>query len=1175
MADQEGAETLKQLMQGFTAMQANLGLLPTQSGNQPMGVAPWQPPPPPPIQHPGQASAIAVSQGQAQLQQTMAAAQMTRYVPPPSSPVGGGGFGWGASMNTLSGNQMNPFMASAIGGGGVGMPNPMSFTNPAYGGYRPGGAMASPMMGPARMPGIFNPMAPSMPGAHFMTPAMQSLQILQGYQSQHAGLLSGAVQGGFGLGGSIIGAGLGSMFGPLGSMAGSWLGGKLGGAVGDFMTGPAGQDMRRGRQLQSMSAPWMVSGPMLNPFTGQGMDRSAGRETAHGLRNMWRDPEFEKTGFNTNDVMRITQLASDQGLLATARSPDDITRKVKDISKALKNIIAITGDPDIKDAIASLGQMRNLGFSGLSGQMGAIANRASFARMAGVSQNAMDQMYGQPGAMMGQQLGLAGATGYNAGLAGGGMAGVAVSSGALNNLQLARAGGKQGLGQTNAAAALGAINQDIYMAAALRKGANGDVDVDIGAYRAAQRMDIREVSQRAASNLHGIGEAGIFALSTRKQEFKDKLAQQMSPQEMMFNAIRQAHAMQKTVGHGMTMGAAFQQMGMSSEEARSMELQAESPEFYDGLEQQARVRRRDASDRERSRRGQYRTPGVWKQFTRGVRGSLGDMSEALSQPFADFSDKMDRAAEDRSLGQRGERAMRWRQSQLIDSPQARAMAARYSGAQYGFNSAFSQLGADQFAETNMVGPDGKVNIGTAADHRMRNRIGNAFGFSSYSDPNRVVDIASRSEGSTFGWHPFSSYGDIGSARRRVQDVMGAARAGEQAMLMTGSTTMAAEHHLNTQASSAGMKGFNAEKLVNAASHILRNMPGKAGGGESGTALSGTEMRDAFMQAATASGMSREDAMRVYHSGGNEEQINSLMAQEVYRSGDKKAIERIELAKDTKGAMGAVSGRRARTEISKQINETYGKIGLSGAGKATTEKIKGMLKNEDWRAVAWAAAELEGGAHGEAAMNRIRKSVKSDKELSAIKQSAAQINASNMEDPETRKTLTRMMSRYGELGFQMGGEAVGKGMAVQAHVTALEKIGDAGGDKNADSVFAALSKMDASQIGKIKDEGLRKAGMNILKGKGSEKEVNAAVLASGAKSTNEVFGGESGPATDEIDKSIEDIHNMRKQVAKEGMGGKASANMWASTAELLATAAKELKSAGENFALYGPKWRGEE
>jgi hypothetical protein len=300
----------------------------------------------------------------------------------------------------------------------------------------------------------------------------------------------------------------------------------------------------------------MVSGSMLNPYTGQGMDQDSGRATAMGLRKLaTRDYDFQKTGYNTEDVMRITQMSSDQGLLAAARSPDDIVRRVKEISKAVKVLTQITGDPDIRNTLAALGQMKDLGFVGTGGQAGAIANRTMFARMAGLSQAGMNDLYGMPGAMMAQQSGLVGATGYMAGMTGGAAANIARSAGALNEMQLSRAGGVQGLGQINTMAQLSSLNQDVYMAAALKRGSKG-IDIDIDAYRKAQTMTIAEVSNMAANNLREIGKEGIFELRTRKQEFKDKLAQQMSPFEMQMNVARQAKGLQRNVP-GMNFGSAL------------------------------------------------------------------------------------------------------------------------------------------------------------------------------------------------------------------------------------------------------------------------------------------------------------------------------------------------------------------------------------------------------------------------------------------------------------------------------------------------------------------------------------------------------------------------------------------------------------------------------------------
>src|SRR5262249_27969320 len=154
-----------------------------------------------------------------------------------------------------------------------------------------------------------------------------------------------------------------------------------------------------------------MSGSNMNTMTGQGFSAQAGRDIASGIRHLPRDIDFERTGFNTQDAMRIMQMSANQGLLTGANSPDQIVQKVKEISKTVKVLMRITGDPDVRDAIASLGQMRSLGFQGLAAQAGAVANRASFARMAGVSQSTMNAM-GMAGVDLAGQFGLGGSTGY-------------------------------------------------------------------------------------------------------------------------------------------------------------------------------------------------------------------------------------------------------------------------------------------------------------------------------------------------------------------------------------------------------------------------------------------------------------------------------------------------------------------------------------------------------------------------------------------------------------------------------------------------------------------------------------------------------------------------------------------------------------------------------------------
>jgi hypothetical protein len=1203
VAPPQDGDTLKEILSGMSSMQRQLGLLPMQSQSQPLGIPFSAPPPPPTIVHPGEAARQAMEQQQRQLQHALQAAQITRYLPPPSTPIGGMGFGASAAPS--------PF--AAVGGGGYGDPFPMRPAAPAFTGYGAAGPWTAPRLGSASVPGYLNPFAPQLPSAHFMTPAMQSQRILEGYQSQHAAALAAVAQGAFSVGGTLLGSTLGSAFGPLGTMAGGWLGGKIGGAM--MGAAPALTDFQRGRQLEHLSSPWMVAGPMLNPFSGSGMERGAARTTATGLRNLWRDHEFEKTGFNTADVMRLTQLASDQGLLSTARSPDEITRKVKDLAKAVKNVIAITGDPDVRDAMAQLGQLRNLGFQGLASQMGAVANRAAFARMAGVSQGAMDQMYGLPGAQMGQQLGLAGATGYSAGLAGGGFANVAASTGALSDLQLARAGGKQGLGQTNAMSALGAMNQDVYLAAALRRGPGGDLGVDVDAYRAAQRLDIKEVAQRGADNLRQIGPRGVYELSTRRQEFKDLLAQKMGPHEMQLNALRQAKAMQHTVGHGMTLGAAFRTMlhstgqyGSPEEEeqaARSLELQYESPEFYDGLTQQLRARRREAADRERSRRDQFRTPGVWSRTKRSVRGFLGDLGDAGAQPFVDLADRLDRVAEDRSLANRGERAMRWDRSQLIQTPQDRELALKALESR-DFQQAFAKGGGDPFADPGftlagtragtaaggLLGAQGSMagmGMGLAYDTvgaRNRNRLGSMFGLSNYTDANRVVDIASRSYGTSFGWHPFSSFGDVGEARARVQSVMGAASAYRQGQQMTGATAVTLMDKLNRQAEAGGINHFNAGMVLSDAAQRMRGLLPKARAELSAGAASDDLFKQAFVEAMGARGHSQEDAMRIYHSSGNKELIGAYMSRDVIASGDRKAIETLEVSRDVDAAMGAIKGREGRKGVEQRIAQTYRDVGLTGMKKETLERTKEIIKANDPRVLAYAAAVMAGDHDARAGVVKERMLMrfgKDNKAMQAFKDQANLVTAGASDD--VKKAMVRVLHSGGpgtrtEDQFDRARTSIGEGMGLQAVKTVLGRLADDTRVKDlagADDPIDAVKNLHSGLLKEIRDPKLKKAIEDVRAGKeGAENRFRAAIAAAGATSGTEIFGGERGSETDDIDRQMAEVARDKAETAKSQKPADKTQVLFASAVELFATAAKDLKGVTENMVLTGgmPAFQGE-
>lgn len=1163
MAEREGNETIRSMLAGFNSMQASVGLLPVQSGQMPLGVSLNAPPPPPAIPHPSEYAIAAIQQQQQAMQQTVQAAQMTRYAPPPSAP-----FTWGRSMDQLAGQQLNPYVAGALGGGGGGMPNPMFMTSPQFGMYRPPAPGMSMFSSMQRIPSQFNPFAPAIGAPHFSTPALQQLQVMNAYQAQGAGMIAGAMEGGLGMAGSIGGAALGTaLLGPLGGLVGGWAGGKIGGALSGMMVGPGMADAVRGRQIQNMSAPWMVSGPNLNPFTGQGMERQAARETAFGLRHLQRDYDFGRTGFNTQDVMRLTQLASDQGLLQTAQHPEEIVRKMRDVAKSVKALVQITGDPDVRNAIASLGEMRRLGFEGLGGQAGAVANRAAFARMAGVSQAAMHEQFGMPGAMMAQGLGLAGSTGYMAGMVGAGTANVAVSGGAFSDLQLARAGGRQGVAQTNMMAQLGAANQDIYMAAALRRNAAGELDVDMGAYRRAQRMSTSEVAGEAARRMNEIGPQGIFELSTRRQEFKDRLQRGMSPMEQQLNVLRQAAGLQRDVGGGMTMGAALRTMigstpggqGMGEEEreqmARTLELQYESGGFWNGLEQQLRVQKRDAQDRRRALREQYRTPGALSRLGRGIRNNLGGASDLLSSPFTALMERADRVEEDRMAYDRGEQVRRFSESQLVRTrgDEALTLGAMRSG---DFGRLTGATGADPLAATGLVD-----------NARSMNRLGNFLGLTSYSAANRAVDIANRSRGTLFDFH--TTYGDVGAARQRIEGLQGTAR-----MVQTGmgrSSQQAAAGILAAQATAG--KGNVAAVLTDAAQMLKSRLP-VAGLLTSASAVDADMIKKSFIDAARKSGMDEETANAVWARHGD--LLGGEMARSIYQSGDQKAIETLEKAIDASGRAGSLDPRRARENVQAQFERNFEDLGLNyNAKSATFESIKNMVKNTDPRVLALAAARAAGNT---AEIKKIQASLGGDAaglaKFAEMSDQAAGLFKG--QGGAVQGALRRMgMQKNLTQSLRELRQTVGVDMGLQSLQTAAQRIGEQAGVSlgdvgSVDQILGGLAGASDESISNVRGaagaaiRAYRKAAAAGDKGAmaAARAQLEGAIPGLGAKGRVEGFGGEG---IGDIDQQIAEVQSLRDKYAKDKKADPTQ-ELFASSVELFAQAAKDLKATTENIAL---------
>lgn len=1139
-------QTIKQMLAGFSAMQYNLGLLPMQT-TQSMAGAPMQmPPPPPPVMHPAQAAANALAMQQQQIAATLQAAQMTRYQAPPSAPMPSiGAMGGFAAMG-------NPF--AATGGGAM---------SGGHGGFVP------QHMG-VQMPSIFNPFAPSLPPAHFSMPAQRNLQMLRSAHSQITSTVAGIGEGAMGIGGSVLGGALGSVFGPLGSIAGSWLGGKIGGGIANMMFNPAVQDMARGRQIQAMTAPSMVSGAFLNSATGQGMNAFAARQVATGIRGLQNDADFERTGFNTQDSLRIMQMGADQGLIKGAMSPDAMVAKVKDLARTVKTLMRITGDPDVRSAMQSLGEMRELGFNGLGAQAGAVANRAMFARMAGVSQ-AQAGAYGMMGAGVAGQFGLGGSTGYMAGMSGAALANMAQSSGALNDLQMARAGGKSGLAQINAAGQLAAMQDERYLVAALSRGKDGKMSVDMDAYRRAQGMSFNEVSQLAANKLRDMGKEGVFEWNTRKQEFKDQIAQKLSPFEMNMNMLRQAKAFQSAVP-GMSLGSALQSTtGMSADQARALELEAGSRSWYDAQIQQLEAQKFTARDSRRAARARFSTPGLGTRIRRGVKSTLSGLADAISSPFARFSSNLEHASEDEAAAEEGTHIVRISDSALAHDDAERAEARRV-GRTSAYRSAFgSNVGEDPIY----------------GGWRMMNRIGSGLGLTALSSANRAVSLASQSRGALFGMNPFQSFGSVDDAMSRLSDVSGGASISRRADSLTVGQQRAADRKLGSNS------GLLAQATANLSQEIGKLQAGQGVFGAQ--ALSRSIIRKAFIDAAPPN--KKEEAARQFDSDPSIGADLVKTIKDFGTAGQKEVIAKME---EIDEKTGGISRARSREGLQAMVDaglEAGGLKRASGsvsigllnidangdvnmkqdASEATLTKLGKVFAHHSDDEIALASAKSaiasedpSKRAAGVKAMEALRK--KHGDKFRDLEEGAAAIGA---EGGDVQTALSGMpMSSISGVRNALAGRK--RGAMDQA---LIEKLGEHSSKAgSAKTVLEAAKAMTEDEIDEIADPGLREKVRAMRSGSAAERDKaaeDAAVMV--APAGTESRYGDRGSAA--IDKQIADIRDMRDKLSTgegsdKGQLQAASTQLFSSSVERFGKFVDDLTGHGDNTMLDRsmPSWQ---
>lgn len=689
---------------GINVMQAQLGL--AGSGeNSSFGIptpgAPQMQTMMPQVRHPGEVSQMVVQQSQA----SQTALRNQEWLPSPSvgplgSAVGNYGQQFQQNMSSMQTQIFNPYVAQMMAGMG-GMPNfmsgmlpsPIQMTSPNMGIFRPFPQPMSPSLPPTPyMPLFQTPMTPQPSPAQFSTQQDYNWQMGQQRALQYdAGVLATpgvvghvATNAGFALAGRALGANIGAR---LAGTGGAKLGGGLGMAAGYALSelggfARAGQGIadglnplrtmsQRTTQMMGMSPEFVIGGPELSA-DGRGLGRTGARNLAHRVESLGYDDDFRKATrnmFNSQDLTRITQMAGQQGLLDMHQGSERIARQVKEVSKVLRTMMQIVGEPDVQEAISQMGRMSQMGLS-LPSMNNTVRNAAAYARMSGTTVKGIMEA-GLTGAAMYQSQGLTAGLGFEMGMGATGMAHQAVAGGTYTRQQLAMLGGASGIAQRDMMSQLSTLKMPMLTAATATYGPGGfalDPSAALGVLRG--KTDIHQMATMGANNLlNAVSEGGVGALGlfqVQQRELQGQLGEALGPMGMKLMDFQQVMQTRKLLGLDKNAGGlatAALAMGKDEDQVRQILSEANSPESFRNLQRHLDVEKSQGRAEEMRRRN-VETVGIGDRWLRKGRlgaeffRGVGDVDRYLKKGSRRFSGAFDEAAEDEAAWKSGQVVVR-------------------------------------------------------------------------------------------------------------------------------------------------------------------------------------------------------------------------------------------------------------------------------------------------------------------------------------------------------------------------------------------------------------------------------------------------------------------------------------------------------------------------------------
>lgn len=549
----------------------------------------------------------------------MTAVQMVNTYFNPTAGGSGGMMGM-MGQGLMAARSYNVGQPYSVMGAAMGMPPPYMMTDASMGIYRPGAGL--------RPPALYS--TPGMTGA-FHSAADTASQ----YELMRTGMFADPNQAGANFArmrvaqfgqkyGGWIGTAAGTVGGAMVSGGGMMgMGATLGGAAGDFLGSHIGDipvvgwAVRKAVELSNIGLTEQLSwmgGSQAGTFGRVGMGgqdiglggRGMNAQASLRLGRQMRQMSVESGGqFNQVDMMNILRTAGDSGFLETATNADQVAKTVGNLMKIVGHLGKVMGDPDFRNNLKELGNLRQMGYS-VNEALRVLPELNSYSRMAGMTRGQMMQQYGAPGAMQASAAGLTTGVGMAAGMYGGAQA--QMLSGSFNEIQKNLLGGDDGIAQRVREQQI-AFHSNIspVMVLSLLSAKGGQLGLDKAGIQALMRsgqLDLTRMGGAGAQNIHEVASrvarqkaeqegrtatmgdvtSAYLEIQGRMKEFQSDFAQQIGPrgtQLLMYNA---AENLRKTHGD---MGAAVLMSGGDFQQAQVLMAQWRDPTYREKMRGQA------------------------------------------------------------------------------------------------------------------------------------------------------------------------------------------------------------------------------------------------------------------------------------------------------------------------------------------------------------------------------------------------------------------------------------------------------------------------------------------------------------------------------------------------------------------------------------------------------------